>query len=244
MLKNSKGLALGLAIAAIIGASAFFLLKNPAAPAPTEQAATVEAVQPSAGAESSSNLLSAPAALKIDVKTAMEDRVIGNPNAPVTIVEYASLTCSHCANFETNVLPQVKALLLDTGKAKLITRDFPLDKFALKAAMVTRCISPLQYFNMREVLFTKQDTWTKAEDPVAALAQYASLAGLDADGFKACVENTELETAIISAMQKAQTDYGISSTPTFILNDGAEKITGSQNASVFEAAVEKLTEGK
>src|SRR6185312_395452 len=154
---------------------------------------------------------------KIDIAAAMQDHVIGDEKAPVTIVEYASFTCPHCAHFETDILPQ------------------------LKASMMTRCISPLQYYNMVQVVFSRQESWTKAKDPLAELAQLASLAGMDADEFKSCTENSALETAILNSMQKAQSSYGVSSTPTFVFNDGAEKITGAQDVDKFEATVNKLT---
>lgn len=190
------------------------------------------------------SLLAAPAALKVDVAEAMKDRVLGNENAPVTIIEYASMTCPHCAHFATKVLPEVKKRLIDTGKAKLIFRDFPLDQFALKAAMMNRCISTEQYYNMVDVVFSNQDRWMRSKEPLESLAQLGALAGMDRDYFNACTSNKELETALLQGVQDAQKKYDLKATPTFIFNDGADKFTGAADADKFETTVNSLTKGK
>src|SRR5436309_2268754 len=152
MLKNSRGLTIGLTALAFLSISVFFLLKAPAsladgtapdasataivaAPAvapPAPIAATPAPVQMPTAPAPAPDLLAAPPATKVDVDVAMKDRVLGKESAPVTITEYASLTCPHCAYFSIHIMPELKKRLLDTGKAKLIYRDFPLDKFALK----------------------------------------------------------------------------------------------------------------
>jgi protein-disulfide isomerase len=203
--------------------------------APAETAASVQEKQ---------NLLAAPEALTIDLAAAMHDRVIGSDSAPVTITEYASMTCPHCAHFATEILPEVKKLLIDTGKAKLIFRDFPLDNFAIKAAMMARCIPADKYFSLVEVIFNNQDRWITNKDPLEGLAQLGALAGMDADLFKACTQNKTLETAILNIMQDAQTRYDIKSTPTFVFNNGAVVLGGAQDAAKFEQIVNKLTQGK
>ena len=235
MLKSSKGLTVCLTALVFMSVSVFFLLK----PSPGLADAATQAP-----AASSPDLLAAPAASKIDIAAAMQDRILGNESAPVTIIEYASLTCPHCAHFSTEVLPKLKKSLLDTGKARLIYRDFPLDQFALKAAMMARCVSPLQYYNMIEVIFSNQDRWVKAKDPLAELEKLGTLAGMDAADFKSCTANHDLETAVLNRMQEAQTKYKVGSTPTFIFNDGAEKLTGAEDPEKFEAIVNKLTKGK
>lgn len=179
-----------------------------------------------------------------EVAAAMKDRVLGSETAPITIIEYASMTCSHCAHFATKLLPEVKKRLIDTGKAKLIFRDYPLDQFAMKAAMMARCVPTDQYFNIVEVIFSNQERWSDSKDPMEGLAQLGTLAGLDAETFKNCTENKAVETAILNGVKEAQTRYEIKSTPSFIFNDGAEKISGAQPADKFEEIVNKLTQGK
>jgi protein-disulfide isomerase len=190
------------------------------------------------------DLLSKPASLILDVPTLMKDRVLGNPNAPVTIIEYASLTCPHCAHFANTVLPEVKKQLIETGKAKLIFRDYPLDTFALRTAMMARCTDDTKYYDLIEVIFRNQDQWTKADDPLAAVTQLGTLAGMDTEYIKTCMESAEMEAYILRGVQEAQTKYGLKSTPTFVFNDGAETLSGGQSIEQFTTIVNKLTAGK
>lgn len=223
--------------------------ETPAAPAAEEEAApetTPPADEPVASEETpkSDELLAAPAALEIDAPKAMEDRVLGNVDAPVTIIEYASMTCSHCAHFHNTILADVKRELVDTGKAKIIFRDFPLDQFAMKAAMMARCADHDKYFDLTEVIFRNQERWIKSEDPLKALEQLGTLAGMDGDYINACLNSAELEHALLAKVQDAQGKYNIKSTPTFIFNEGAEQFSGAQDLSKFVETVNKLTAGK
>lgn len=214
-----------------------------AAPAATEAAPAAEEGTEATeqGTDESGSLLQAPASLTFDVATLMQDRVEGNVSAPVTIVEYASMTCPHCARFSNEVHPGVKASLIDTGKAKLIFREFPLDKFALKASMLARCAPADKYYDFIQVVFRNQDRWVKAEDPLAALKQLGTLTGMDNQYMDACMNNTELETAILNRQAEAQKQFNISSTPTFVFNNGAETLTGSATVETFEQTVNKLS---
>jgi protein-disulfide isomerase len=268
--KSSKILIITLILVVVIGALVLFLSKDatktadqsptiPVAaeqqalttpqtpPAPAAEASKMAEVAPAAAApveDKNQNLLAAPQALTIDLAAAMHDRVIGSASAPVTITEYASMTCSHCAHFATEILPQVKKLLIDTGRAKLIFRDFPLDQFAFKAAMMARCAPADKYFSLVEVIFNNQERWISNKDPLEGLAQLGALAGMDADLFKACTQNATLETAILNIMNDAQSRYDIKSTPTFVFNNGAVVLGGAQDAAKFEEIVNKLTQGK
>src|SRR5689334_23792973 len=107
-----------------------------------------------------------------------QDHVLGKADAPVTIIEYASLTCPHCAAFDRETLPKLKEKWIDTGKAKLVYRNFPFDKPALQAAMIAACAPSDRYFNFIDVLFQQQQQWATAQDPVAALTRIAKLGGL------------------------------------------------------------------
>ncbi|MFH1158760.1 MAG: thioredoxin domain-containing protein [Pseudomonadota bacterium] len=257
--KNSRNLAISLAAFVVIGTFALFLSKGYAAPdeqatetppvkqaaAPTPPAEPAPSDKAAAGVpETVPGLLAPPAAAEIDVTAAMQDRILGRDTAPVTIIEYTSLTCSHCAYFSTKILPELKKSLFDTGKARLILRDFPLDNIALRASMMTRCVPADKYFSMTEVLFSNQARWMENKDPLTSLAQLGSLAGLDEAAFKNCTQSVALETAIVTGYQEAQARYDIKATPTFIFNDGAEKLTGAQNAAEFEEIVNKLTKRK
>jgi len=149
---------------------------------------------------------------------AMQDRVIGNAEAPITIIEYASLTCPHCANFHAETLPQIKKEWIETGKAKLIYRDFPLDKYAASASMIARCAPNDKYFIFLNAFFAQQKNWSRADDPVRVLTQLAGLGGMSKDDVDACLANEELQDAILQMRLDGQMEYGINSTPSFVIN--------------------------
>ena len=187
------------------------------------------------------SLLAAPAALQMNVTEMMADRVLGDAAAPVTIIEFASYTCSHCSAFHNNVLPKVKEQLINTGKAKLVLREFPLDKFALKASLLARCAPADKYYDFVEVIFRNQDRWVKSEDPIKSLKQLGSLTGMDDAQMESCLNNTEMESALLQRVTDAQAQYKVSATPTFVFNDGAEKFSGTQTPERFQEVVDQLT---
>ncbi len=154
-----------------------------------------------------------------------EDRVLGKADAPVTIVEYASLTCPHCRHFDEEVLPKLKAKWIDTGKAKLVFRDYPLDEPALRAAMVARCAPPERYFGFIDAIFAGQEQWAVASDYKAALARIALLGGIGKEKFAACIDDKAIENKVIASRLVATQQLNVSSTPTFFINgakfDGA-----------------------
>lgn len=154
-----------------------------------------------------------------------EDRVLGKADAPITIVEYASLTCPHCRHFDEEVLPKLKAKWIDTGKAKLVFRDYPLDEPALRAAMVARCAPPERYFGFIDAIFAGQDQWAVASDYKAALARIALLGGIGKEKFTACIDDKAIENKVIASRLVATQQLNVNSTPTFFINgskyDGA-----------------------
>jgi protein-disulfide isomerase len=176
----------------------------------------------------------------VDVAKLMEpgplpDVVIGDPAAPVTIVEYASMTCSHCADFHVNTLPTVKKDLIDTGKAKLILREFPFDPRAVAAFMLARCAPDDKRTAMVDVLFNQQDQWARAENASQALLGIAKLAGFTQETFAACLNDKALQQKVIDTQQRGEKEFGVNATPTFFIN-GA-KYSGSMSAAEFEAVV-------
>lgn len=205
----------------------------------TEAAPIADA--PAAAPSDEESLLAAPAALQMNVTEMMADRVLGDAAAPVTIVEFASYTCSHCATFHNNVLPTVKEQLINTGKAKLILREFPLDKFALKASLLARCAPADKYYDLVEVIFRNQDRWVKSEDPIKSLKQLGGLTGMDDAQMDTCLNNTEMENALLKRVTDAQAQYNVSATPTFVFNEGAEKFSGSQTPEKFQTTVDQLS---
>lgn len=164
-----------------------------------------------------------------------KDRVLGKADAPVIIIEYASLTCPHCAAFDRDVLPKIKQNWIDTGKAKLIYRDFPLDGWALRAAMVARCAPPERYFGFIDALFQGQNNWARASNPEEALGRLAKLGGIGEDKFQSCMKDEKLADAVSASRVVAEREYGVDSTPTFFVN--GNKLVGEQTYEAFDKAL-------
>lgn len=175
-----------------------------------------------------------------DEAAALPDRALGKADAPITMVEYASLTCHHCADFQKNVFGKLKLNYIDTGKVRYIFRDFPLDGTGLKVAAMARCMPEDSYHVLIDVLFQNQIKWLMSEDPVKAAIQYAKLGGLGEADAQACAASEKLMDAITAGRVKAADKYAVQSTPTFIINDGTEKIAGGLAYEKFTAKLDAL----
>jgi protein-disulfide isomerase len=167
-----------------------------------------------------------------------EDHALGDPNAPVTIIEYASLTCPHCAEFHQDVLPQLKERYIAPGKVRLVYRDFPLDQRALAAASLAHCAGPERYFGFLDVLFQTQESWARADDYLAALERLGKLGGLTEAEMEACFADEELTNRILQTRLEAQDQHEISSTPTFIIDGKA--YSGSRGIDEFGELIDPL----
>lgn len=163
------------------------------------------------------------------------DRILGKADAPITIFEYFSLTCPHCAEFSAETFPKLKSEWLDTGKAKLVYRDYPLDRNALQAAVVARCAPPERYPAFVEVLFKQQDDWGRMEDPTPGLKRVALLGGLSEQKFTDCLADKSLSDSVLASRLQAQNDYGVDSTPTFFIN--GKKLVGALAYDDFAKAL-------
>src|SRR3954467_8680507 len=146
------------------------------------------------------------------------DRVLGKADAPIAIIEYASLTCPHCADFNKEIMPELKARYVDTGKAKVVFRDFPLDQMALRASMLARCAPADKYFAFIDVLFQQQGTWATAKDPMAALEQLGKLGGVPSDKFQACMADQKLADSVLSERLRGANEFKVEGTPTLFVN--------------------------
>jgi protein-disulfide isomerase len=166
-----------------------------------------------------------------------DDLVEGDANAPITLIEYSSLSCPHCARFQKDVLPEIKKDFIDTGKVKLIQRDFPLNKPAVQAAQLAHCAGPMRYFALVDVLFKTQDQWL-TEDAVEKLATLAATAGMDRPTFDACLANKDIEAKIVATRKAGEDAFGINATPTFIIN--GVKREGEQTYDDLKALFAKL----
>ncbi len=147
----------------------------------------------------------------------LEEMVIGSEDAPNTIVEYASMTCSHCAKFQAEVFPELKTKYLDTGKAKYILREFPLDTLATAAFMVARCSD--RYYPMIDALFETQSVWAvQGSEGKDKLLQISRQAGFSKERFDECLADKELFKKIVDVRDRGHEAFQIDSTPTFFVN--------------------------
>lgn len=190
----------------------------------------------SALAVGSSMGLRIPSAYADDVKLYDDDRIVGSPDAPITIVEYASLTCPHCASFHANTYPELKKQWIDTGRAKLVFRHFPLDGIGLRAAAVSNCLEGERHFGFIEILMKSMQQWARAADPTKALAQIAALAGINQEQFEKCFNDEAEMDKILARRTEANTEYNVNSTPSFLVN--GRLVTGALDFEAFNRILE------
>jgi protein-disulfide isomerase len=145
------------------------------------------------------------------------EQALGADNAPVTIVEYASMTCPHCANFHEKTLPELKKRYVDTGKVRFIFREFPFDPLAAGAFMLARCADKDKYFPMIDTLFAQQSKWAVPK-PIAPLLAIAKQAGFTQATFEACLANQKVLEGIEWVRNRGSEKFGVDSTPTFFIN--------------------------
>ncbi len=178
----------------------------------------------------------APPALPAD-DPRISERSIGKPDAPVTVLEFFSLTCGHCAAFSKDVFPRVKRELVDTGRIRLVYRDFPLDQLALAAAGVARTLPAERYSAFVETLFATQDRWAfnRNADPKAELWKLASIAGMDRETFERAIVDAPLQRAILEQRLQGQQQYNVNSTPTFVF--GTRVVPGNMAFDRFAQLV-------
>jgi protein-disulfide isomerase len=163
------------------------------------------------------------------------DRILGKAEAPITIIEYASLTCPHCAHFDVTVLPKLKEKWIDTGKAKLILRDYPLDEPALRAAMVARCAPADRFYPLIDTFFAQQEQWVTSRDYRAALEKLVKLGGMSDKEFKTCISDKKLEDQVAQSRLVASQQLGVDATPTFFIN--GKKFDGAPTVEAFDQAL-------
>ncbi len=169
-----------------------------------------------------------------------DDRVLGSPGAPITIVEYASMTCPHCAHFAGEVLPDLKKKWIDTGKVKLVLRDFPLDDEAVHASMIARCAPPDRFYAYVDTFFSNQEKWVTAPDYQAALTRLAGLGGMSRDEVGKCLGDKALENKVLASRVAAANQLYVNSTPSFFIN--GTKFTGAPTFAEFDQVLSGLAQ--
>jgi protein-disulfide isomerase len=186
----------------------------------------------------------APARAEVPVSELMEpgplpELSLGKADAPVTIVEYASLTCGHCAAFHNTVFPKIKEKYIDSGQVRFIMREFPLDNLAAAAAMLTRCAGGEKTYPLVEVLFKQQEQWAFVRgNPVPELFKVAKQAGFTQESFDKCLTDQKLLEQVTSIRSKASDKFGVNSTPTFFIN--GKRLQEAPTLESFDKALAPL----
>ncbi len=181
-------------------------------------------------------LANEPSALDISV----DDFMIGDKNAPITIIEYASMSCSHCANFHTNTLPELKKEYIDTGKVRMIFRDYPFNYPALLGSMMMRCIPSDVRYDYMNALYELQTTWVDKDPKVSKKELYKIMqsGGMTKDEFDSCYSNLDNENLILEGVMAAQKEFNIKSTPSFVINGNI--VEGYKNIKEFRQIIDKI----
>ena len=181
---------------------------------------------------------SAQAASVLEVKE--DDFIIGDKSAPITVIEYSSLSCNHCANFHLNTLPQLIKEYVDTGKIKIVFRDFPLNYPALMGSMVLQCIDSNIRYDYLSLLYILQSKWVKPEPEIAQkeVFKIVQASGMTKDQFESCLNNEDQRKKILRGLVNAQNEFTIGTTPSFLIN--GTLLEGNKSMKDFKKILDPL----
>jgi protein-disulfide isomerase len=182
-------------------------------------------------------LAQTPSAAELEKSGPLGDVVMGDAKAPVTIIEYASMTCSHCAAFHNTTYPELKKKYIDTGKVKYILREFPLDPLAAAGFMLARCSGNDKYYPVVELLFQKQNDWV-TQNPIPPLLALAKQMGFTQESFESCLKDQKVLEAIENVRTHGAEKLTVNSTPTFFIN--GKKVNGSMTIQELDKQIEPL----
>ena len=222
-------------IAILVIAAGVFIASRPAedasvaaveTAAPQAEIVEVEAPQPASNAGA------------LETPNPMGEIVLGRADAPVTIVEYSSLTCPHCGAFHRDTLPKLKKQYIDSGQVKIYFRPFPFDPYATAGAMLAQCVAPAAQVNFLDVLFKRQMQWIQSEKPMDELQKLARQAGLSESDFVVCLKDESKLESIRQMQSAAAEELGVRSTPTFFIN--GEKLEGNRGLDEFDKRIKPL----
>jgi len=184
-------------------------------------------------------LISSSISSKTLLDISENDFMIGNKNAPITIIEYASMSCSHCADFHTKTLPQLIEEYIDTGRVKIVFRDFPFNYPALLGTMVLRCVPEDTRYEYMQALYQLQLKWVNRENAKTTQELYKIMqsGGMTKKEFNSCIKNVDLENSILQSLIDAQSEFNIKSTPSFLIN--GLLIEGNKSFKVLKEIIDK-----
>ncbi|SPH22993.1 Disulfide bond formation protein D [Ascidiaceihabitans donghaensis] len=202
-----------LVVAALVGVGAYFVFVAPSGQDTPVAASTV--VEPVATAADNADE-------NADLDTSViPDMSLGNADAPVTVIEYASYTCPHCANFHSGVFKDLKRDYIDTGKINFVYREVYFDRYGLWASMIARCAGPDKFFGLTDLIYSGQSTWSRAGEPsaiIGELRKIGRLAGLSDETLQACLEDDTKARTLVAWYQENAEEDGVRSTPSFVIN--------------------------
>ena len=173
----------------------------------------------------------------------LPDVPLGKADAPVTMIEYASMTCTHCAHFHATVYPALLKDYIDTGKVKFILREFPLDPLATAGFMLARCEGADKRNAVVDLLFDTQQSWAFTDKPLEALEGVVKQTGMSKDKFEACLKDQKLYDQVEAVRERGAQKFGVTATPTFYVNTGT-KVTGEVNPQTLAKILDPLTAKK
>jgi protein-disulfide isomerase len=220
--------------AALVGVGAYFLFVHE----PSNSAPQTAAVTSTTSVDVADN---ADENADLDIAS-IPDMMIGNPDAKVTVVEYASYTCPHCASFHAGTFKELKRDYIDTGKINFVFREVYFDRYGLWASMIARCAGPDKFFGMTDLMFTSQSSWTRAGEPAAIvdeLRKIGRLAGMDGDTLEACLNDDEKAKTLVAWYQEKAGADEIESTPSFVINGKKySNMSFAEMSGIIDAAIE------
>jgi protein-disulfide isomerase len=176
--------------------------------------------------------LNVPPVAELMADGPLGERVLGSPNAPITVIEYASLTCPHCAHFQKEVFPRVKKELIDTGKIRFIVREFPIGHTSGAAAIINRCAPEDKYFSLFNAFLLRQPEWVSQEVRPDAIYSVAKSSGMSRETFDKCLTNQTIIDGLTKVKQRGR-KFGVVGTPTFFAN--GRKAQGTITFEEFKA---------
>ena len=166
------------------------------------------------------------------------DRILGNPDAAITVIEYASLTCPHCAKFHATVYKELKKNWIDTGKVRFVYRHMPFDKLATAGAVIAENLGTDRFFGLIAYLLQTQDTWARAKDPLEEMKKLVALAGISDKQFDDSLKNRDLIDRVITQAREGAAAFGADSTPSFVING---KLYSNMSYEDFNRTLEDLS---
>ena len=175
--------------------------------------------------------------LELEAKGPLDDIPMGSASAPVTIIEYASMTCPHCAAFAVTTFPKLKEKYIDTGKVRYIMREYPLDRLATAAFMLARCSGPDKYYPLIETLFAQQQKWA-VKEPIPPLLAIAMQAGFTKQSFEACINDKALLDKVDQMRNRGKEKFKVEATPTFYIN--GERHSGALSFEELDKTIASL----